>query len=204
MNGTLERDKFSFYIEQDSLYLQDFSRCHALIASRIPLQYVRAFLRYADFALIAEQEVVHQYFKNEFRFQEIGILTPATIAYTNYLLRMCSMEPCEIGIAAILPCFWIYREVGLYIAEHSMASNPYARWIEIYASKDFSKSVDEAIGIFNDSASKANEITRQKMRDAFYTSSVLEWHFWNDAYEKRGFDTIGINIINNQELAAYG
>lgn len=194
MHGTLEKEKFSFYIEQDSLYLRDFARCHALIASRVPVPHVRTFLRYADCALVAEQEIVHQFFKATFGIKETGALTPATISYTNYLLRVCVMESHEISIAAILPCFWIYRKVGLYIAEHSVANNPYAHWIETYSSEDFGKSVDEVIGIFNDIASNTNDITRQQMRDAFYKSSVLEWHFWNDAYEEQAFDAIAIDI----------
>ncbi|MBS0236456.1 MAG: hypothetical protein JSS50_03860 [Proteobacteria bacterium] len=27
MNGTLDRDRFAYYIEQDSLYLRKFARC---------------------------------------------------------------------------------------------------------------------------------------------------------------------------------
>ena len=33
MKGKLSQDNFAYYIEQDSLYLQDFARCHGIIAS---------------------------------------------------------------------------------------------------------------------------------------------------------------------------
>ncbi len=199
MHGTLEREKFSFYIEQDSLYLKDFARCHALIASQVPLPYMQIFLGYAGHALMVEQSAVHQFFKATYGFKETGVLTPATISYTNYLLRVCAMEPFEVGIAAILPCFWIYREVGVYIAKHSVANNPFARWIETYSSEDFSKSVDSAIEIFNGIASNANDITRQKMMDAYCRSSVLEWYFWNDAYEERDFYAIAVDTTAKRE-----
>jgi thiaminase/transcriptional activator TenA len=190
MRGTLGKDKFAFYIEQDIVYLRDFSRCHALIASKAPLEHVRSFLGYADYVLIAEQEVVHQFFKQTFSFEETGVLSPATMAYTNYLLRMCSLESWEIGLAAILPCLWIYREVGLHIAKNAVPNNPYARWIETYAGEEFSQGVDKAISIFNEVASNTDETTRQKMQDAYLKSSILEWHFWNDAYEKRNFASL--------------
>lgn len=48
-----------------------------------------------------------------------------------------------------------------------------------------------AIPIFDEAASNANETTRRKMLDALYKSSVLEWHFWNNADKKQNFDLIG-------------
>jgi thiaminase/transcriptional activator TenA len=190
MSGVLSRDKFAYYIEQDSLYLQDFSRCHALIAAKIPLQYVRIFLKHADYALIAEQEVVHHFFRKTFNFKETGLITPATLSYTSYLLKVCALESVEIAVAAILPCFAVYREVGLLIAKNSNANNPYARWIETYSGEDFGVTVNQAIAIFDELAEAANEATRQKMLDAYYKSICLEWHFWNDAYYLKRFDSL--------------
>ncbi len=190
MSGVLSRDKFAYYIEQDSLYLQDFSRCHALIAAKIPLQYARIFLKYADYAFIAEQEVVHHFFRETFNFKETGLITPATLSYTSYLLKVCALEPVEIAVAAILPCFAVYREVGLLIAKNSDANNPYARWIETYSGEDFGVAVNQAIAIFDELAEAANEATRQKMLDAYYKSTCLEWHFWNDAYNLKRFDNL--------------
>lgn len=188
MNGTLARDKFAYYIEQDTHYLHDFARCLALIAAKAPLQYVRDFLRYSDYAFIAEQEVVHQFFKKTFHFKETGHITPATLSYTSYLLRLAASEPVEIAIAAVLPCFWVYREIGLYISQNTVPDNPFQRWIDTYASDEFRKSVDEAINIFNTLAEQSSQTIQQKMLDAFYTSTCLEWHFWNDSYHQTIFD----------------
>ena len=56
MKGTLARDKFAYYIEQDTLYLQDFARCHALLASKASLEDMKSFLTYSNQSLIVEQE----------------------------------------------------------------------------------------------------------------------------------------------------
>lgn len=187
-NGNLALDKFAYYIEQDTLYLQDFARCHAMIAAKSPLEHVRSFLRYSDYTFIAEQEVVHHFFRKTFQFKETGLITPATLCYTSFLLKVCFAEPVEIAIAAILPCFWVYREVGLSIVTHASINNPFARWIETYAGEDFGKSVKEAIDIFDTVGSKTTIAIQSRMLDAFYKSTVLEWHFWNDAYNKTSFD----------------
>ena len=70
MDGTLSLDKFAYYVEQDTLYLQEFARCLAVLASKVPIEYTRCFLRYSESTFIAEQEVVHQFFRKTFNLQE--------------------------------------------------------------------------------------------------------------------------------------
>jgi thiaminase/transcriptional activator TenA len=188
MGGSLALERFMYYVEQDSLYLLNFAKCLAIIAAKVPAKHMRCFLNHSDAALVAEQEIVHQYFKKKFNFKETRALTPATLSYINYLLNVCSSEPMEVGIAAITPCFWIYREVGLFIAKQSKKGNPYARWIATYGGESFSRSTDEIIDIFNEVAETSTDEIRDKMLDAFYKSTCLEWHFWNDAYNKKAFD----------------
>jgi thiaminase/transcriptional activator TenA len=189
MKGTLDRSKFAYYIEQDYIYLQDFARCLAIIAAKISPNYAKKFLCYSESAY-QEQEVVHQFFKQIFNFQETKLITPATLSYTSYLARICLIEQVEIGVAAILPCFWVYREVGLFINERSIRYNPYERWIETYSSKDFCATVDECINIFDALAKDATDKIKEKMIEAFYRSTCLEWHFWNDAYNHAIFDNL--------------
>lgn len=190
MDGTLDKKKFAYYIEQDVLYLQDASKCHAIISTRVPQEYANIFLKYAEYTLITEQELVHKYFKEMFKFNETGLLAPATISYTSYMLKTCLNDAVEVGIASLLPCLWIYREVGLHIAKYSNKNNPYYRWIETYISKDFYDAVEKTIEIFDDLASKTSENNRKKMLDAFYKTACLEWHFWNDSYNLTVFDDL--------------
>lgn len=187
MRGNLSPDIFAYYINQDSRYLLDYSRCLALIAAKAPAEYVRKFLQYSEMAFVAENQVVHDYFREKFKIQESKKVTPATLSYSNFLLRTAAIEPLEVAIAAVLPCFWVYQEVGLSIAKGSADNNPFARWIETYSSKEFSATVEEAIAIFDKVAEQASEPLRQQMLDAFIQSTWMEWHFWNDAYNKAEF-----------------
>jgi len=189
-SGSLEQSKFMYYIEQDGLYLKDFSRSLAMIASRCPSKYMKSFLSFSEEALIAEQEVVHGFFRKIFSIKDTGKLTLATISYTSFLLQSCATAPIEVAIASVLPCFWIYKIVGQSIFEKAKTNtnNPYWRWIETYSSEDFCMSVDNAIKIFDEIAASASEAVRCLMFDAFYKSTMLEWHFWNDAYQMKAFD----------------
>jgi thiaminase/transcriptional activator TenA len=192
MQGTLSQEVFGYYIEQDSLYLKDFGRALAMLAARShTLPDFKAFLGFAYGALMAEEKV-HQFYQETFGFRRTGKITPANIGYTSFLLQQSSLQSVEIGVAAVLPCFWIYREVGNHIARYAEANNPYERWISTYSGEEFSRAVDDAIRIFDTLAINASETTRQQMNDVFYKNCVFEWHFWNDAYKMKDFEDISL------------
>ena len=183
--GTLPRECFAFYMKQDALYLQDFSRALAITGARSPhMPDAHAFLAFAQGAAAVESMLHESY------FADFGITldveqTPSCLAYTQFLLATSSLGPYCEAVAALLPCFWIYREVGLHIvrqAAASTASNPYERWIQTYAGEDFSRSVDRAIEITERVGRSATPEERARMSQAFDRSARLEWMFWDSAY----------------------
>ncbi len=78
--GTLSKSAFACYIEQDSFYLNEFARCHAIVASKIPTEHVRTFLAFSDYTFIAEQEIVHQFFNQLFQFTKAEKCLPPPLA----------------------------------------------------------------------------------------------------------------------------
>jgi thiaminase/transcriptional activator TenA len=189
--GTLAHNKFSYYIEQDSIWLHDFGRCNAIIASKIKLEYAPIFLRHANNCFAAEKGI----FDKNPDVIKTGLIAPTTISFSSYLVSICATQPVELAIAVILPCFWAYREVGLSIAANSISNNSYANWIKNYSSESFIESVDEVIKIFDELGENTSNEMREKMLDIFYKSTCLEWHFWNDAYNLAVFDDFKDTIL---------
>jgi thiaminase/transcriptional activator TenA len=180
--GTLDPDTFRFYIVQDSLYLVDFARALAITGARSETpQQVLDFLRFAEGAIVVERSL-HEHYFAEFGVQQAGTQSPACAFYTNYLLASAAHRSYEEAVAALLPCFWIYREVGHAIHRQAAPDNPYRRWIDTYAGEEFSASVDRAIAATETASAMASESARERMIDAFVTSSRLEWMFWDSAY----------------------
>jgi thiaminase len=78
------------------------------------------------------------------------------------------------------------------------ASTSYAKVIEYklkvneqkvnISGKEFSDSAERAITIFDEVELSASDEVRDLMLDAFYKSTVLELHFWNDSYNQVVFD----------------
>lgn len=182
--GTLPGGKFRFYMAQDSLYLEHFGRTLSLIASKIQnLPDVLAFMRFAENAIVVENALHESYFV-DFGVTDKGVLEPACHHYIHFLRSTAAFESVEIAVAAVLPCFWIYREVGDYIYKHqNSVNNPYQKWIETYGGDEFSVAVDQAIAICDRLAENVTEENRKKMTEAFIMSSRMEFHFWEAAYE---------------------
>lgn len=186
--GTLDRERFLFYIQQDALYLIDYGKALALLAARAesPTR-MRDFIRFAS-GIFTVEEAMHRIYFTEYGVKDpTQIKSPACFAYTNFLLATVSLRSYEEGVAAILPCFWVYREVGLSIHRSAVKPNPYERWIETYAGKEFGEATERAIEALEEVVMSASESTRQQMLEAFITSTRLEWLFWDSAYRMEGW-----------------
>ncbi len=186
--GTLERERFRHYMIQDAHYLEGFARALALLSAKgHQSDHIVQFAESARVAIIVERSLHGEYFidfgitPEEFAYTEP---TPVCEHYISYLLRLASLEPFEVGVAGVLPCFWIYREVGKRILSVATRPNPYQRWIDTYSGEEFEKSVDAVIAVVDSLAASASERSVQLMHKAFRRSTQLEWMFWDSAYRK--------------------
>ena len=183
MDGTLDNKKFVFYIRQDAIYLSEYGRILSGIASKIKQpEYASDFLHFAADS-IAVENALHESFLNEINKTESLEASPSCLLYTSYLHKQLSSSPVEVAAAAVLPCFWIYKEVGDYIlANQTKGDNPYQNWIDTYGGEEFASSVEKAIAICNDLAEKTSAEQREAMTQAFTYCSKMEWMFWNSAW----------------------
>jgi Putative transcription activator len=177
-DGTLDPAIFQRYIEQDKLYLTEYSRILAHIASRLhDNDHVDAFLRFARDGVFTEKALHDRYVSDE-----ICEMSPTCLFYTS-LLKAQSMESVEIEMASVLPCFWIYNAVGKHILSIArMDGNLYADWIKTYSDPAFDAATDKAIAICDQLAEAASEEVRARMTDIFFKASRMEWCFWDAAY----------------------
>jgi thiaminase/transcriptional activator TenA len=180
--GTLALEKFKFYIQQDALYLVDFSRALAMVGSKAHLPgRILDFLEFARDGLVVERALHEEYFRR-FDVSPEADPAPGCFAYTNYLVATAAHRSFEEAVSALLPCFWIYREVGMDIVGRSAPDNPYQLWIDTYAGEEFAAAVRRAIEITDEVAAATTEANRKRMTEAFVLSSRLEWMFWDSAY----------------------
>lgn len=168
---------------QDSLYLEHFGRALALIAARANnISHTLDYLKYAETAILVEN-LLHDSYFNDFGITEKGEIQPACHHYVHYLKSTAALDSIEIAMAAVLPCFWIYKKVGDHIYNNfKIKSNPYQKWINTYGGEEFSNAVKQAISLCDEVASETTPAIRKKMTEAFVTSSRMEYNFWDKAY----------------------
>lgn len=183
INGSLSKEKFNFYIKQDSLYLAEFGKVLSGIASKLSNSAdSETFLEFAKDTMTVERSL-HGSFLNT--NDQNSQASPSCLLYTSYLHKQLNQAPIEVCVAAILPCFWIYKNVGDYIlANQTKRNNPYQDWINTYGGESFTIAVEKAIEICDRLAEKSSSTIQNKMTEAFVMASKMEWLFWDSAWNQ--------------------
>jgi thiaminase (transcriptional activator TenA) len=189
--GSLRRDRFQTYIIQDAIYLGRFSRALAISAAKAPDKATMQSFAQSALGAIAVEQALHGRYLLEFDVDPAGIAesepSPDCLAYTSYLIAAAYHDPWEVLVAALLPCFWIYWDVGCSIARTAAPQNPYKAWIDTYADERFGEAVRTVVAIADRAADAAAPSTRAKMLAAFTRACQYEWLFWDGAYQRRGW-----------------
>ena len=184
--GTLSEARFKHYITQDAHYLVGFGRALALAAAKAPdPDRIVQFAKSAEGAIVVERALHASFFRQYGITAEVfagTALSPACHHYVSYLLATAYAEPYEVLLGALLPCFWIYAEVGRDIHGRAAPDNPYQAWIDTYAGEEFHAVVRATIAAADDAAAGASPGLRERMHAAFTRATELEWIFWDSAY----------------------
>ncbi|MGH7057489.1 MAG: thiaminase II [Acetobacteraceae bacterium] len=187
--GTLTKNRFQSYVIQDSLYLVQYRRALLIAAAKIPeAEASRVFAESATGVLAVEEALHARYLKGFGVAPEDAAAagaSPDCFAYTSFLLAVAHQEPWEVLIAALLPCFWIYWDVGLAISGKAAPANPFQTWIDTYADEGFGEAVARVIAIADTAAAVSSSERHEGMLAAFERSSQYEWLFWDSAYRGR-------------------
>lgn len=188
VDGGLDRACFQFYIVQDGHYLRGFARSLALLAARAPSEAVTGLLARHTTSVITVERSLHASLLVELA-ASIGDppnsgVAPVTLAYTSYVTATCATGAFSDGIASVLPCYWIYRDVGQALLAQSSPDPLYAQWIETYADEEFARAVQEMLELTDFIGAALSERDQQSAIDHFATTARYEWLFWDAAYHQ--------------------
>jgi thiaminase/transcriptional activator TenA len=187
-DGSLPRESFRFYAVQDALYLREFARALSLAAARAPQDdWIIMFNEHAAGALKVER-ALHESFFKDFGLTPAEVqatpLAPTNLAYTSYLLAVAYGAPYHEAVAALLPCYWIYWEVGKHLVRAGSPDPLYARWIGTYASEEFGGVARAVLDATDQLAGPLGPAARAAMTRHFITTSRYEWMFWDMGHRR--------------------
>jgi len=189
--GELSLESFKYYVIQDSIYLRDFSRALSRLASRSRSEdLISMFSEHARTAIEVEKSL-HRSFLAEWGLSEEDVLrtppSPVNYAYTSHLLRVVGEESYEEAIAAVLPCYWIYLEVGKHLERRGSPNPLYKRWIDTYSSATYEGIVRVVLEAADKILSRVGEELWGDVIRSFRISSIYEYLFWDSAYKLEGW-----------------
>ncbi|MDT7861368.1 MAG: thiaminase II [Saccharolobus sp.] len=186
VEGTLNREKFKYYIVQDYLYLREFSKALAVLSAKAENEDQALLFATHVQDVIKVEKALHNFYIKEFNINiEDYEINPTNLAYTSYLIAVTYTRPFHEGISAVLPCYWIYMEVGKELLKRGSKDQYYQKWIETYGGEEYEKGVRNVINIVNNLNVTEEEFNR--MRVHFRTASVYEYMFWDAAYRFERF-----------------
>ena len=189
--GVLGLDRFRHYVIQDALYLVGFGQALAVAAAKADHPaHIAQFARGAETAILVERDLHAEYFRRFGIDAEAAArvpMSPACHHYVGFLLASGFRDPLAVHLAALLPCFWIYREVGRHIHAGAPRDNPFRAWIDTYAGEEFDTAVNAMIATTDAIGGEQGETGRGRMHAAFTRATQLEWMFWNSAYRQEAW-----------------
>ena len=187
-DGTLELEKFKFWVRQDYVFLVEYARLLALAAARSPD--LKTMMRFAGLLkeTVETEMSLHRGYAAEFQISskelELESPAPTTRAYTDFLLRVATTGDFTELAAALLPCMWAFSEIGRRLAAKPKPSDErYAKWIVMYSSSEFAELAEWCRELVDSLAAGLPERELHKMEAAFLTSSRYELQFWEMAWK---------------------
>ncbi|MDQ0825513.1 hydroxymethylpyrimidine/phosphomethylpyrimidine kinase [Arthrobacter sp. B2I5] len=181
-SGDLSEKDFAYYLAQDALYLNGYSRVLARASALAPSEAQQLFwARSAQQCLEVETELHRSWLSTRPAPNGLG---PVTKSYVDHLTAASSSGSYAVLAAAVLPCFWLYAEVGATLHARFLASgepdgHAYADWLRTYADEGFAEATRQAIAIVDAAGRQASDQEKAAMVTAFKQSCRLEVDFFD-------------------------
>jgi thiaminase (transcriptional activator TenA) len=187
-DGTLPRARFRFYLLQDARYLRAYAQALNVLASKAPREeWAITLSTHAIDALRTERQlhgsILRSYGVSE-KEMRAASMAPTNVAYTNHLLAAVHQRPFGEALAVMLPCYWIYWEVGRELKKRGSSDPDYRRWIDQYADPAYGKAVEQVLAMMNAEARDMSPSSRARAVELFTTAARYEYMFWDMAWRE--------------------
>lgn len=185
-DGTLAIERFRYYLIQDAHYLRAFSRASSLLAAKAPRQDWALTLNQHSLDTIEVERALHQTVLAEYGVTDERMvateIAPSAYAYINHFLLAAQGGTFAEGLAAVLPCYWIYQEVGRELVKKGSPKPAYQQWIDQYAGDEYAAAVSQVLAMMDGQAPSIGTDERERCRQLFQKSARYEWMFWDMAW----------------------
>ena len=174
-SGELPRERFLFYVEQDAWFLRAFARAYALAMAKAPDTATMMELK-ALLEGVFEELELHRGYAEQWGADLEPEPAGATLAYTDFLLRVAWSEPVAAILAAMAPCMRLYAHLGQHFAPSASPDSPYLEWVTTYADEEF-----EALAQRMEALLDAHDDGSEAIAGHYRTAMLRELQFFDQA-----------------------
>jgi len=190
--GTLDKEKFKFYLLQDYLYLLQYAKVFAIAVVKSDTEELMTKFSTSQHYILANEMDLHRDYMASFGVTQAEVLSVKPSLYNRtYTANMLSFGQtgglAEV-LAAVFPCAWTYADYAKRLKEQYadvLDGNFYKTWIEQYASAEFSNSFEWFYDALDDLVSNMAGKQRVKLEEIFISSVEFEYLFWDMAYKRQ-------------------
>lgn len=193
--GTLAKSHFAYYLAQDALYLRTYSRVLARASALAPTEAEQNFWAAGAQNALEVEVALHRDWLGQYpltansgraevssvQVSETTQQGPVTKHYVDHLQGVAFAGSYGEVVAAVLPCYWLYSEVGRVLHADYLSfvgEHPYGVWLQTYADDGFAQATATAVSIMDQAAARASVVERNNMRAAFAHSAQYEVDFF--------------------------
>ena len=190
-DGTLDREKFRYYIIQDYLYLMDYARTFAIgVAKSRSKETANLFAKYI--AVMNGELDVHSGYMGKLGVTQEEIETAKqsldSLSYTSYMLRVAYEDGEAEILTAILSCAYSYEVIAKKMvadAPDSVNDPFYGDWIRGYASERYAGENAVLLDILEKMTGQYTESQLDHLKEIFVACSRYELAFWEMSWNRK-------------------
>jgi thiaminase/transcriptional activator TenA len=186
--GTLPKERFRGYFEQNIAYLEEYARSLAHVAAASPDSAALEVLTELLSQIVATELPANRGFLERLggdpgAVRGVATMEPTTYAYTRHLLAATALKDCACGLTAVLPCQWSYCEIGSSIGRSKPEDAIFRDWIGVFANAEYEALLERATGLLDRLGATADDAQVAEMTTIFDASTRYEIEFWDMAYK---------------------
>lgn len=186
--GELAKEQLIHYVKQDYEYLNAFMRVYGIGISKCESREdIAMFQEKLGFILNSEVHPHHNF------CQVAGVtyeqlqgytLAPTALHYTSHMISSAQNGTFGEVLAALLPCPWVYLEVGQRLIGQYEPSpqHPFYEWMMFYGDQPMVPRIQRFRDRLDMWAKEASEKEKQRMKEHFLIGCQLEYMFFEMAY----------------------
>ncbi len=187
--GTLDPDRFRFYMLQDYLYLQDYIEILKTIQTYVEKSSLRAFLDRAIYE--TEQETYRVHVPN---MRKIGVSdedirnavrAEVITGYVEYMRAQLEESGLYAGLTALLQCSWVYAYIGETVTarySEQISTSPYKSWFSAYTCQEYLDANQTWIDVVDRESAAITLGEGEDLCRIFRKCAEYENRFWDVVY----------------------